>query len=337
MLDDFRLYWDSQEVLDKQQKHTIARRPHWGPPPKSNWDRIYFTADGKIRAGRKAEDNWQISQPAVVKDAETPRTSMTMFADMTNTELRRASQEGAANKADEEVKSLSVQSTADSECDSKLRAQPEGSPAGPPEVIRLRPGDGSGYKKVLGIKRKRAGYDEGEAPIADQRGLSPAKVVHQEQASCGSEATVRLKGSPKKLCPCDQCGRGFGRREHLARHIKTVHEHGTEAQCGECLRKFSRYDNGIKHVVKCPTMGVCSNLIDLRKNVGVLATSARRPARPQPRGVAQQPGVDPAPEREKSSSGTTADEEMEDAEVDDRPRGKPYPGMIRFTPINRAL
>lgn len=261
---------------------------------------------------------------------------MATFADMTNAELRQASEEETADKAAEEAKSLSLQSTADSESESKIRAQPEGSPAGPPEDTWLGPGNGQDCKEFLGTKRKRAGDDKGEAPVADQGGLSTAKVVYEEQASCRSEATVRPKGSPKKLCPCDQCGRDFGRREHLARHIKTVHERGTEAKCDERLRTFSRYDNGIKHVVKCPIAGVPSNFIDLRQNAGAPATSARRLAGPQPRGWLNNPTWIQLPRKNSQAAGPRPTKRRR-MPVDDRSRGTPYPGMIRFTPINQAL
>ena len=52
----------------------------------------------------------------------------------------------------------------------------------------------------------------------------------------------------KKTFQCDGCGRRFARREHLFRHIETMHYCQKDYKCELCSRVFSRKDNMMQHI-----------------------------------------------------------------------------------------
>ncbi|KAK9473496.1 uncharacterized protein V1510DRAFT_352507, partial [Dipodascopsis tothii] len=57
-----------------------------------------------------------------------------------------------------------------------------------------------------------------------------------------------LPGNPgEKRFECAECSRRFRRREHLKRHISTLHQRDKPFACEFCNRRFSRGDNLLQH------------------------------------------------------------------------------------------
>lgn len=54
--------------------------------------------------------------------------------------------------------------------------------------------------------------------------------------------------APRKAFSCANCGRAFARREHLFRHIETMHHGQKDFKCDFCSRVFSRKDNMMQHI-----------------------------------------------------------------------------------------
>ncbi|KAK9465622.1 hypothetical protein V1512DRAFT_194406, partial [Lipomyces arxii] len=50
-----------------------------------------------------------------------------------------------------------------------------------------------------------------------------------------------------KRFECMECNRKFRRREHLKRHISTLHQREKPYACEFCSRRFSRGDNLLQH------------------------------------------------------------------------------------------
>ncbi|KAK9383765.1 uncharacterized protein V2V93DRAFT_362677 [Kockiozyma suomiensis] len=67
-------------------------------------------------------------------------------------------------------------------------------------------------------------------------------------AMAAADAVIPLEGGlDDKRFECVECGRRFRRREHLKRHISTLHQRDKPYACEYCNRRFSRGDNLLQH------------------------------------------------------------------------------------------
>ncbi|KAI0756197.1 hypothetical protein C8Q80DRAFT_1091160 [Daedaleopsis nitida] len=68
----------------------------------------------------------------------------------------------------------------------------------------------------------------------------------------GAEAAANRK----HICPVQVCGKAFTKRDHLNRHIKSLHQHEQSHMCPvpECDKTFTRFDNYIRHMHKHQTL-----------------------------------------------------------------------------------
>lgn len=216
--------WDKKSVHDSVLKTTVMYQPHWGLPPAGNWDRIYFTPDGDIRPGRTAPDN-------VESLAKKKRNQEQL-------EAVAGAEECVPGLADlPETRGQPVTMTTPGLV---TNAEPEPRPAADKEAA----------------DNKGDGIQGDHDTSAYQNEPSTAEVDHhqqQQQVPPRSPARVRTRKSPRKgkPLPCEQCEMTFSRREHLARHVRTVHLKQKDAKCRFCGRDFSRRDNSLNHERTC--------------------------------------------------------------------------------------
>lgn len=97
--------------------------------------------------------------------------------------------------------------------------------------------NGMGHFETSAATRTRLSSppEELELPIPYQRG-GTRHIIH-----VGANVN-------KKPYACSNCGRAFARREHLMRHIETMHHGQKDFKCQVCSRVFSRKDNMMQHV-----------------------------------------------------------------------------------------
>ncbi|KAI8610831.1 hypothetical protein BC830DRAFT_710484 [Chytriomyces sp. MP71] len=55
-------------------------------------------------------------------------------------------------------------------------------------------------------------------------------------------------GRYKTSHPCEHCGKGFMRSEHLMRHIRCLHEKQKDFFCSVCRKYFGRRDELLRHL-----------------------------------------------------------------------------------------
>ena len=60
--------------------------------------------------------------------------------------------------------------------------------------------------------------------------------------------TYRLRWNTEKEFQCEQCSKPFGRKDHLAAHIKSVHEKVKEFCCDQCMKQFVREEQLTGHL-----------------------------------------------------------------------------------------
>ncbi|KAK9461625.1 uncharacterized protein V1516DRAFT_684669 [Lipomyces oligophaga] len=73
-------------------------------------------------------------------------------------------------------------------------------------------------------------------------GPQPAAPIHSE-----TRTAIQILLGDEKRFECPECSRKFRRREHLKRHISTLHQRDKPYACEFCNRRFSRGDNLLQH------------------------------------------------------------------------------------------
>ncbi|KAI9351412.1 hypothetical protein BDR26DRAFT_891048 [Obelidium mucronatum] len=79
--------------------------------------------------------------------------------------------------------------------------------------------------------------------------LSPDPAPSSAGSEVGSASSRR--GSAKgAIYLCPECSQAFNRKDHLTRHIRTVHQTHKPFQCTVCNKSFGRRDEARRHVTK---------------------------------------------------------------------------------------
>lgn len=94
---------------------------------------------------------------------------------------------------------------------------------------------------------------------ADSSGLARhIRVVHRKLPRVRSDNDP----SAHAVVVCDQCGKRFPRLDRLKRHIKTVHEHQRDHECGVCRKRFASQYHLDRHLLQVHACDVCSELFE---------------------------------------------------------------------------
>jgi len=85
---------------------------------------------------------------------------------------------------------------------------------------------------------------ESPVPVPDLIKKSRGRRVPTSVSS--DESTPRVP-SRNYVCEVKNCGKRFGRGEHLKRHVRSIHTNEKPYICPECNKPFSRFDNLSQH------------------------------------------------------------------------------------------
>ncbi|KAL2822970.1 hypothetical protein BJX63DRAFT_2888 [Aspergillus granulosus] len=100
---------------------------------------------------------------------------------------------------------------------------------------------------------------------------------------CGAEFTRRSNcrehmkkhdPSGRKVYPCEDCGKTFGRKTDLKRHIDSVHRGIRRFECDQCGYRFTRQDTLVRHAADGCRRKVSESSSPRRKSSG---STSRKP------------------------------------------------------------
>jgi uncharacterized Zn-finger protein len=94
------------------------------------------------------------------------------------------------------------------------------------------------------FRRRRPAQSTSRPPPANMTGLKISNVVSLQQEE---EDPLAIK--PSFLCPL--CDKTFGRKEHVASHLKSIHANQRRFQCPLCSANFNLGHSLNRHQKRC--------------------------------------------------------------------------------------
>jgi uncharacterized Zn-finger protein len=105
-------------------------------------------------------------------------------------------------------------------------------------------------ERVHAFEAHRPPYSQSTAPIVTVSSEPLPPVVKSRRVSRRRGRRAARDGNPKRkhVCHIEGCEEPFGRKEHLRRHLLTVHGLGEMFTCPGCHKSYTRQDNLKKHM-----------------------------------------------------------------------------------------
>ncbi|KZV64208.1 hypothetical protein PENSPDRAFT_588778 [Peniophora sp. CONT] len=97
-------------------------------------------------------------------------------------------------------------------------------------------------------RRRRATRAPAPVPIANLTKKSRGRRVPTSPILV-QDGGIKKSARPH-ICPAEDCGKRFGRSEHLKRHVRSIHTEEKPHECPvpDCGKTFSRHDNLNQHL-----------------------------------------------------------------------------------------